>query len=208
MHVVWESADHVKVFQEAPELYWPFLRGLGLSEDASPFNAVLQYDWGGFPIDMEESDEDGIEGRITLAVVDIPYLTTNGPDRAGWGKLLAAVMGSLTFTDESEEFEDYDGGLRYTRWYSRSGACTYLAILDNEPAAGEEEENEISIAVYYLFQRWNAGPAVRKKDAALIGEPGEKERITEAISKAIPHVPNRGWRIEYWDVEVAPCCRC
>lgn len=202
-YLVWESADHVKAFQESPALFEPFLRGLGLivpkdggPNPSSPFSAVLQYDWG-FPIGDEVHDRDGMEGRITLTIMDIRYLVANGPDRAGWEKEMDAGPGSLTSLDAYDE-----NGFPWR--YASSEACAYLVGGDDEtnsPASAEGEE--MSMAVCYLFQRWNATPAMRDNEAAVSHEP---ERIAEAVSKA-PSVDRQSWRRERWDVETAPCCR-
>ncbi|KAM7211121.1 hypothetical protein V8F06_013496 [Rhypophila decipiens] len=204
--VLWESAEHVKAFQESPALFEPFLRGLGLlpkdgGSAPSPFTAVVQYDWGFSTGDFDD-EPDGIEGRITLTVMDIPYAKADRQDRAGWRETLSAGPGSLSSMDEYEEPE---GSFRYPTRYSWSEAYTYLSMDDEANAAGTEAEakegNEISVAVCYLFHRWNAAPEMREKEAALFKDP---EKIAEAVSKAMP--PVKSWRIERWDIEVAPCC--
>ncbi|KAM7191246.1 hypothetical protein V8F20_009424 [Naviculisporaceae sp. PSN 640] len=209
--ILWETAGHLKAFLDSPKQLEPFLRGLELlSEDGSltttsPFIA-LQYDWG-FPIGVREIDPDGLEGRITVTIMEIPYLRAQGQDREAWRKILDEGPGSLT---SMKEHEFPEGDFEFPRTYNGSEAYTYVVEgpdeIKTDPATGiaEREQHEMATAVCYLFQRWNLGPLMREKEESWFREPGAEDRIAEAVSKALPLV--QGWRVERWDVETARCC--
>lgn len=206
--LVWESADYLKAFLESPALTGAFLRGLGIPPEddrpAASYFPALQFD-GGFPIGVRAFEPDGLEGRITLIIMDIPYLKAKGEDREGWRKMLIEGPGKLSFIKHSR----FSGsGVKYPWYYTSSNAYTWLVEQSNaipKPADEvEEEEKEMATAVCYLFQRWDVVPQLREKEHALFGEPGGREKIAQAVSQVMP--PVQSWRTERWDVGTALCC--
>lgn len=185
---VWESTDALKAFQHTPSCD-AFLQALGCENKGE---SLLSLRWdSGFFLGDGPGSRDDLHGRITLTILNIPYIGI--PDRNAWGHAIFAAFGVFM----PEGCDDLRGPPVF-QW----NAYTWVDTVQEEQTTALQTGQ--GQAACYLFFRWNGNGASPAREEASAKDPAARESWARAVAKAMP--PVGSWDQERWDIEVAPCC--